>query len=415
MTNYIFGNGKIARIYTENKSEVIESFLSLYSFDTDREELKDSIKSYLKNKSILTTNDSFELSQVLTDHYGKLFTKEWLSDSDCITFLNFIGEFKYYQNGNNDCIKIPFTAARQFDYFYCNSSCKYHLMGFPGNHSVYVNGIGTVSSHYVNDFFYCSDIEEYFSDYDYYRECYPDEKFTESYHSKRSKKTNRITDSTRYFVGFEIEKEDRDVKESIYISDFINKFPEWRKEEDSSLDEDGYELISPIFPFNSRIISKIIKESERLKDHINAVYSSNCGFHVHISDSRFYDSKKLYRRIENYLPLLYSLYPSRKENDYSGAKIKGDSMERRGCIHLKDYGVEIRIFPALINIQQLEWRLKLVWYMLQNPIDSMDQLRNVFKCLKFKGLMNEIYKDNEIRFLNLIQRTWKNAEQYNFY
>jgi len=63
--------------------------------------------------------------------------------------------------------------------------------------------------------------------------------------------TISFSESPKYYIGYEIEKEDTDVKLSININDFENKCYGWKKEKDGSLDcEKGYELISPKLELN---------------------------------------------------------------------------------------------------------------------------------------------------------------------
>jgi len=136
----------------------------------------------------------------------------------------------------------------------------------------------------------------------------------------------------------------------------------WGKENDGSLcATTGFELVSPVFSLHE---SKdyFRNEFSRLKELINAEYSSNCGGHINYSHPD-YSSANLLESIKGYLPLLYSIYEHRINSRWSKAKSTKDLIrdgEKYQSVNLKRHCIEFRIFPAVKNIENLLWRLELI-------------------------------------------------------
>jgi hypothetical protein len=210
--------------------------------------------------------------------------------------------------------------------------------------------------------------------------------YVSEYHSRRSEKmSDRRVNNGGFWIGFEIEKEDRDILESIRLSDFRSAFPEWRKERDSSLSAgSGFELISPILPLNVDYLSVMLKNSPILSRHINAKFTVKCGGHINISDeNRTPDA--LYDDIAGYFPILAALYPSRCSNSFSKlyGKIKmKEGNSGRSAFNLRSDRIELRIFPAVRNVENLLFRARLIRYMMENPARylsdvNMDDIRAI--------------------------------------
>ena len=165
------------------------------------------------------------------------------------------------------------------------------------------------------------------SDGEYHYKPEPTEQYVRDYHHDTSVKKVTLSDSPKFFVGFEIEKEDKEVKESIDIDDFEDENPNWRKEKDGSLDdESGYELISPCYELNIDEIKKDIESSSTIVEHINAEKSNRCGGHINISESGL-TGRELFEKIEGYTPLFHALYYKRTETRYSKGKSNKDLKE----------------------------------------------------------------------------------------
>lgn len=164
-------------------------------------------------------------------------------------------------------------------------------------------------------------------------------------------------------VGFEVEKEDCEIRSQINAYELQNTSG-WGAERDSSLNESsGFELVSPIFDLSNEI-SYFKDEFLKIASLLNAECTRNCGGHINYSDPNFLDSEALFDEIKGYIPLLYSIYPTRINNNYSKGKTPSElkyTKERHQSIRFKDNGIlEFRIFSRVKNINQLLWRVGLI-------------------------------------------------------
>lgn len=240
-----------------------------------------------------------------------------------------------------------------------------------------------------------------------------DEQFIRSYHYNESPRFVKFSENPEYFIGFEIEKEDLGVKESIQIREFEDMFPQWRKESDASLNqEDGYELVSPAFELNVDEIAKVIKSDDVLRNHINAKFTDNCGGHLNISKSNT-SGLDFFRSIEGYTPLIYALYSKRLTKDFckgkSNLELKTDRAKYQ-AINIKSNYVEYRIFSAVPNVDTLVWRTKLMKSIIDNPTSCVKEaFLNVHSVLK--PILSEQYSTPE-RFERLLKRLVKYTISY---
>jgi hypothetical protein len=227
---------------------------------------------------------------------------------------------------------------------------------------------------------------------------YPEESYVRGYHNG-SYRTLDFDNKSKYKIGYEIEKEDENVRNSIDIDDFENETDDlWRKEKDGSLDSDtGYELISPTFEFNIDRIFEHIEDNEQLVAHINADTSTSCGGHIHLSESGL-SGEELFEKIKGYTPLFYALYYGRVDKNYSKAKSNRDLQnenEKYQAIKIHHDRVEFRIISAVPNVKTLKWRSKLLMMILQNPTnDIIKAYYNV--DTKFTKLLKQTYSDEKL-------------------
>jgi hypothetical protein len=271
-----------------------------------------------------------------------------------------------------------------------------------------------------HDLVWCEDIEEVMSEDDaYYHDgdgwySYPDETETylRGYHNGGYREL-MFDNKSKYKIGYEIEKEDQDVLESIPIDDFEEETDnKWRKESDGSLcSSSGYELISPTFEFNITKIFKYIESNEVLVNHINANYSTSCGGHINLSEKGL-SGNELFDKIKGYTPLFYALYHGRVDKNYCKGKNNRDlryENEKYQAIKIHDNRVEFRIISAVPNVKTLKWRSKLIMMMLKNPTDDVVQgYYNV--DTKFTRLLKETYTDDKLSVLK--QRFIKYTKQF---
>lgn len=168
-----------------------------------------------------------------------------------------------------------------------------------------------------------------------------------------------------FSVGFEIEKEDSDAG-TICYRDLYNTTG-WCKENDGSLNNNGYELISPAFDLYSNQLEKEVKDSNDLQRLIAGEFSHRCGGHINVASSD-YTPDQLFEGLSGFFPLLYAIYPHRVSEDYCRAKKKHEyyRKEKRSAVYIKDSVVEFRIFPAVRNYNNLIWRRDLMRIMCDN-------------------------------------------------
>lgn len=251
----------------------------------------------------------------------------------------------------------------------------------------------------IDSAFYDEDSDTYFE----YESSIVDRNGLKSYHrSEIEDKSN----GSEYKIGFEIEKED----------DRFTNFKElraigWDAESDGSLDEDGFEIISPIYDLND--MGEFTSDIDRIYRFINADGSSNCGGHINVSVSGK-DAKEIFSLIQGYTPLLYAMFPTRIENRYCKAKKVNEfnPYERYEAINFtKGNILEFRIFSRVKNTTHLTWRYKFIQYMFANQRKGAASIvRMLLTDSKLKALLLEVYSED--RYNNLVERVVKFTDVY---
>ena len=282
-------------------------------------------------------------------------------DTYDIVYDNYLEEYSFM----NDCY-YGYLNNGEMGYFSTDSDYVYF------NDTYYINE-RVAERHEI---YYCCDCgEHYYSD----NGCDCDEEdenhddYCFNYHSGNRKD---ISGDSVYKIGFEVEKEDSEIKSLSYANNLFQE-TKWAKETDGSLDKTGFELISPVFPLDIKTplySQKVITDSiELVKSHINADYSRSCGGHINISQQGL-SSKELLETISGYLPLFYSIYQNRVGNTYAKAqslKIYLGESDKYRAFNAKYNGVlEIRIFPAVKNVENLLWRAELLRLILHSPTNN---------------------------------------------
>lgn len=248
----------------------------------------------------------------------------------------------------------------------------------------------------LNEYVYRDDVYWHEDDGNYYS--YPEESYVRGYHNGDYQELD-FDGKSKYKIGFEIEKEDKNVRNGIDIDDFESATDElWRKEKDGSLDdESGYELISPTFEFNIDKIFEHIESNDTLVEHINAKYTTSCGGHIHLSEDGL-TGEQLFDKVKGYTPLFYALYYGRVDRNYAKGKsnedLKNDN-EKYQAIKIHHNRIEFRIISAVPNVKTLKWRSKLLMMILQNPTD--DVIRAYYNVdTKFTKLLKQTYSDDKL-------------------
>lgn len=203
--------------------------------------------------------------------------------------------------------------------------------------------------------------------------------------------------STKYTIGFEVEKEDTYVVESYNLDDVDDTG--WCREEDSSLD-DGFELVSPTYDLMSSMLDDDINGSRLLQAHINADHSRSCGGHINlgqrgITGSEFFDS------IQGFVPLFLTIWRHRLGNQYSQIKRKPQDYKNAGkysAIHVKGSYIEIRLPSAVRHVNNLLWRRDLMRIVCNNQ--GLKPLQVITQMLSPKSELGshlrKIYSDEQM-------------------
>lgn len=247
----------------------------------------------------------------------------------------------------------------------------------------------------------------------YYTEPQNREEYVRGYHNGDYRTYDFDTKTkSKYSIGYEIEKEDIDVLESINIEDFENETEnKWRKERDGSLTDEGYELISPTFELNISRIFKHIRGNDTLVKHINASVSTRCGGHIHLSEEGL-SGEELFDKLKGYVPLFYALYYGRVNKNYCKGKSNRDlknENEKYQAIKIHHNRIEFRIISAVTSVDTLEWRTKLIMMMLKHPThDIIQAYYNV--DTRFTSLLRKVYSPE--RLLELKDRFIQFTRQF---
>lgn len=308
-----------------------------------------------------------------------------------------------YTNYNTlELVPQSFTYNFDDEYYTREGLSDYNLVLYEGD--VY----------HIDDCTYCVDTNRYvYSDDAYYNEYdgeyyelqsnIEDKSNLRDYH--RSKIEDKSNDSM-YKIGFEVEKEDE------YFTDFSNvRVYGWDAERDGSLNDDGFELVSPIYDLMD--MSKFNNDVKNISDFINADYSSNCGGHINVS-VKGKNSIEIFDLIRGYLPLIYAMYPNRLDNRYAKAKKVNEfnNEDRYEAINFtKDNILEFRIFSAVRNVNNLRFRYKFVQYMFNNQRKgSASVVRMLLTDSELKKLLLSVY--DESKYDNLVERVIKFTDIY---
>lgn len=256
------------------------------------------------------------------------------------------------------------------------------------------------------------DVYYWESDNEYHYEPDPSGDYVRDYHYNNSVYEVNFTDNPKFFIGFEIEKEDQDVKESLYILDFEESCPKWKKERDGSLDDDsGFELISPKFEVVPDKIREHIQNNKTLLNHVNAQKSTACGGHINVSEAGKTGSQ-LFDEVKGYTPLFYALYHKRVDKNYCKGKKNSELQEENEkyqAIRIHSNRIEYRIVSAVPNIDTLIWRTRLIEYILNNKTENPKEAFFKVNTSPLKDLLMEMYPDN---FDQLINRLVKFTLQF---
>lgn len=213
----------------------------------------------------------------------------------------------------------------------------------------------------------------------------PEEGGLNDYHSQE-RDLHAVTNEHPYRIGFEVEKEDRSIRD--LIEDGLELPSGWVCERDGSLDDDtGFELVSPAFNINEREL--LVQHVRKLTKVLDADCSTSCGGHISISDRRF-TPIELSERIRPLFPLLLALYPKRLTGGYCKAmtdKEKG-KQEKYQAFFFEPHRIELRVPSAVKTAKSLMWRFDLIAHFL---------LAAKEKPLTWTWMRKQLGRDGDVR------------------
>ena len=208
--------------------------------------------------------------------------------------------------------------------------------------------------------------------------------------------------------AFGIEAEKQDSLARAYASYLGGRCDGWSAERDSSLSStSGVEFISPILPLHDgSFVRKNFQEHAWLLnaslDNNDSTDRKKCGGHITISKKGM-SGDELLTHLHHFVPLFYSLYIGRLNTNYGGAVRKEVVRVSRKAFNLKSFGVEIRIFSGVPNLEGAWWRVKLLQVMA-NMIDSgeVNSYKDVANALvtdkhPLRKVMRKMYDSKRIR------------------
>lgn len=204
--------------------------------------------------------------------------------------------------------------------------------------------------------------------------------------------------SVEWFAGFEIEKEDLDIRNRCARAK-CDLGGGWIAERDGSLDSrTGVEVVSPVL--NLFDTKNIFEQFDKFDWVMNAEYSRACGGHITIS-RRDMSADELVDKLAPFVPMLFSLYEGRLSNQYGGIQnkdeIKNGSRRAinncsRAYNNRKD-AVEIRIFSAVSTLETIKWRTRLVqWICAQIDKDTFTSFTEVADAMFENKKLNKLLR-----------------------
>lgn len=363
----------------------------------------------------LCTREEFIDGRVIIDRDGWYYSEDEYTqlhngDVVCSDYASYCEHYEEYYH-EDDCRTVNIgrneetwseCAIRNSDLIYYD--CEYYDEDAADRRGiVYIEDLGEYG--HQDDAYWNEDDGSYYS--------YSKEQYVREYHNG-SYRTVNFDNTSDYKIGFEIEKEDEGVKESIHISDFEDYTGNvWRKERDGSLDSDsGFELISPTFEFDIDKIFEHIEGNRQLVKHINASYGKNCGGHIHLSKGGL-NGNQMFDDVSGYTPLLYSLYHGRVDKNYSKGKSNKDLVsenEKYQAIKIWPDRVEFRIISAVPNVATLKWRCRLLDLITQYPTNDVRKAYYYIDT-KFKELLSEVY-NTDYKMEALVSRIKSNTLKF---
>ena len=319
-------------------------------------------------------------SEASRDARGNWFNADFADDMDY--FYSDFNEEWICTNWND--VHYGYTSSSRHEEYFMSDDYVYAGNSYYANRDVAME----------HGYYYDNDCDEWYHEDDDRPSRV--QNYNSGYHSGRGRGW-KAGDSPKFTIGVEVEKED-DEAGLIHWQGVYGRTG-WIKESDGSLDENGYELVSPIFDLYTDDMDKEINGDNELKELIDADYSDNCGGHINIGSS-MYTPTQIFEGLSAFMPLMYSMYTNRLTKSYCQAKRKHQyhSQDKYASVYIKDQVVEFRIFPAVRSVKNLLWRRDFVRIMCDNinksELDVLKMLVN--QNSKLYKHMRKIFSQDEL-------------------
>ena len=282
------------------------------------------------------------------------------------------------------------------DYVMCEGgSCEGEYIWT--DNATYVEDNGYYHEDDQGEYFWCHDGDGYYT-YE------PEEEAgdTLAYHTtKDNGYVDKTNPDTLFTIGFEVEKEDRQILSQYSVSDLTLG---WAREHDGSLnDETGYELVSPIYDlFGDKLDSDMADTT--LRRHINADSTTACGGHINYG-KRGMTGAELLKESAAFLPLFLALYRKRVTGRWSKMKVdidKYDGSDRYVAFNVQHKYIEFRLISRVHDVDTLLWRRDLFRIMANNGGKSVAQVQRMM--LDRRNVLHKHLRKmyNEERLLRLV-------------
>ena len=362
----------------------------------------DNIKSSIRNYDVTLDNIINDVDVLVQDgFYYDADNYVVTEDTDAVLHIDDAYFCQRYHAWQEEETVTVWVSRRQSERWN-REAAENHATYYDGDWYVDISDFDLVImcdgciEHIDNAYYWESDGE-----YHYESEPEPEEEYTRDYHSGRLHEVN-FTDNPQFFVGFEIEKEDTDVKESLFIDEFEDVCPSWKKERDGSLDdESGYELISPKFELIPDKIHEHIMSNKTIVAHINASISKSCGGHINLSEINK-SGEELFDELKGYTPLFYALYYKRVDKSYCKGKNNNDlkeENEKYQAIKIHSNRIEYRIVSAVPNVTTLHWRARLINFIVTHKTSCVKEAFFNANTSPLRELLMEMYPNEKYNVL----------------
>lgn len=218
----------------------------------------------------------------------------------------------------------------------------------------------------------------------------------------------------KFSVGVEVEKDH-----------FINEYGEEARERgeyvgeydlfagfetDSSCGVEAITNILPLEGIRSKRRKDIFSMFDEAEEVINAPSNNRCGGHMTISietKNKRLSKYDIMDKLKHNLSIIYALYPSRLSQTHccENKRINQRHNEKYSPVYLKFNRVEIRLFSAVKNVEQLKNRydllFKILYYTFESPVSYAVLLQKITPNLKrmYRNHPNKIQKINRVIIL----------------